>query len=187
MDDFDGMVSVARAARQKRHQLVHRLDGRYGALRPAEVRRFAESLASRLDLGDVDLVIGIPEGGTIPAFAVAEIADLPLVLATQTVVDLPRRISFQESHVPDYSGFNVYAVEPGARVVIVEDEVTTGRTLTNAVQALRAGGLTIDRVGTFFVVDHPSTSDRIRRLDIRLESCVRLDGAYLDRVGANGT
>jgi adenine/guanine phosphoribosyltransferase-like PRPP-binding protein len=184
---LDGLiVSVAAAPLQTRHQLVHRLDGRYGPLQPSEIARLAERLVGQLDLRSIDVVVGIPEGGTIPAFAVAQCAGLPLALATRTDVDLPRRLSFDEPHVPDLPPFHFYGLEPGTRVAIVEDEVTTGRTIVNAVRALRAGGVDVRAVGSFIVVDNEATWGRLEAADIHLEACLRIGGDFLARVGADG-
>ena len=178
--------TVARAPRQTRDQLIHRLDGRYGALTPDEVLEAARALAGHLDLASTDLILGIPEGGTVPAFAVAQLARLPLVLATRTVVDITPRISFHEPHVPDNPDFHFYGLQRGTRVAIIEDEVTTGRTLVNAVEALRRAGVVVTGVAAFFVVDHPATRRRLADAGLEVVSGMAISAEFIDRVGADG-
>ena len=187
MNDLASQVSIVAAPRQTRHQLVQPLDGRYGAMEPAAAARMAQQLLAGIDTTGIDLVLGIPEGGTIPAFAVAAAAGLPLALATRTVVDRHDRIVFEEPHVPDMPLFSFYGLTPGTRVMIVEDEVTSGRTIVNAVLALRRAGIDVRAVATFILVDHPATRQRLEDAAIAILAGVRIDGSFLERVQADGT
>jgi adenine/guanine phosphoribosyltransferase-like PRPP-binding protein len=185
VDDLAAQVSVVVAPRQTRHQLVQPLDGRYGAMDPAASALMARHVLAGIDTTGIDVVLGIPEGGTIPAYAVAAAAGLPLALATRTVVDRPNRIVFEEPHVPDQPAFSFYDLRPGTRACLVEDEVTSGRTIVNAVRALRSAGIDVRAVATFILVDHPETRQRLADAGIDLHAGVRIDASFLERVHAD--
>jgi adenine/guanine phosphoribosyltransferase-like PRPP-binding protein len=153
---------------------------------PAEAGRRALQLLERIDMTEIDLVVGIPEGGIIPAYAVAAAAGLPLALATRTVIDQVPAVTFVEPHVTDQPPFSLYGIAPGTRVLIVEDEVTTGRTAVNVVTALRGAGVDVRGLGAFLLVDHPETRERLDAAGISIVACVELDRTYLDRVRADG-
>ena len=54
-------------------------------------------------------------------------------------------MSFCEAHdPPPVTGKHVYGLSPGDQVIVVEDEVTSGRTVVNCVRALRAAGIHCD-------------------------------------------
>jgi len=154
-------------------------------MNPAAAARMASHLLACIDTRGIEVVLGIPEGGTIPAYAVAAAAGLPLVLATRTVVDLPARIMFEEPHVPDQPAFSFYDLQPGTRALIVEDEVTTGRTIVNAVSALRGSGIEVRAIATFILVDPPATRKRLADAGIELCAGIRIDASFLNRVHAD--
>jgi dihydroorotate dehydrogenase (NAD+) catalytic subunit len=101
--------------------------------RPALLRRVAEALAAELPEG-TQYVAGTALGAVPLAVAVSLALDLPAVLVRPEGRD----------HGP------VRAIEgtlpPGARVVLLEDVVTTGSAALAALEALRAAGATVTRV-----------------------------------------
>jgi len=138
-------------------QVTHRLDGRYGAMDPKELAAVVGKLAEAMDVTAVDYVLGFPEGGTIPAFAFAQLVGRPLILSTRLEFALPGGppIAFVEPHTSIGKTHYLHGLSRGDRVVIVEDEVTSGRTLLSAVRALRGAGVAISQAGALMAVDDP--------------------------------
>jgi adenine/guanine phosphoribosyltransferase-like PRPP-binding protein len=152
-----------------RGQLTNPLDGRYGPMDSSALRAAIGRLVDCVDLAGVDYVIGIPEGGMIPAYAFGIAAGLPIVLASVWQPDLPGLISFYEDHDPPaVSRKHIYGLVPGNNVIIVEDEVTSGNTVVNCVRALRAAGIRCDQVATIYASDDPEMRSRLSKQAIQL-------------------
>lgn len=109
---------------------------------PELAEALCRALADRIlaQLGEVDVVAGPAVGGIIPGYETARHLGARAIFAERVDGALQWRRGF--------------AVEPGERVVIVEDIVTTGLSLRETVEALQAlpgeiagGACIIDRSG----------------------------------------
>ena len=145
-----------------RGQLASPVDGRYGPLDPDDLRPAIELLARKSALAGVQFAVGIPEGGCIPAYAFAVEARIQVVLASIWRPEAPGVVSFVEEHdLPSVATKHIYGLPAGARVIIVEDEVTSGRTVVNCVRALRAAGMQCEQVATIYAADDPAMRARV--------------------------
>jgi adenine phosphoribosyltransferase len=131
-------------AQQRAERIVHRLDGLEGPVTMDEVSSTAEHLWERcqgtLDhLDRVDFILGLDAGGIIPTLGMASASGLPYKIAWK--LDLPLRgaVRFTEPHAIRRD-VHAYHIEPRQRILIVDDEVTTGMTLINLTAALRQAG-----------------------------------------------
>lgn len=88
------------------------------------------------DFAAPDLLLGLDAGGILPTVAVALASDLPYRLAWKLDLDLPHKQRFIEPHARRTEVF-AYGDLAGARMLIVDDEITTGHTLANLVTMLR--------------------------------------------------
>ena len=105
----------------------------------------------------------------MPAYAFAATTGLRVALGTVWQPDLPGVISFAEKHDPPPLTFkHVYGLAPGDRVVVVEDEVTSGHTIVNCVRALRAASVRCDTVVSVYIADDPAMRARLAAEGIRL-------------------
>ena len=172
--DLARTVSLVSAANQARPQLAHRLDGRYEPMSPAELTGLVKALVASIDVSATDAVLGLPEGGVVPAFVFAQLTDRPLILSTRLKLGLPAGVSFEEPHSGLGTTHQIYGLREGDRVVLIEDEVTSGRTVINVVRALRQAGIHIDEVGSLLVVDDPVVWRAMSAEGIRLSAVVRL-------------
>ena len=179
--DFLREVSFIPAA-QSRRILHHPLDGRYGALDPKRLVGVMDGLAAAIDTRAVDYVLGFPVGGAIPAFAFAQLVDRPLILSMLIRPERPGLIEFEEPHSSVATTHYLQGLRPGDVVVIVEDEVTTGRTAINAVRALRRAGVRITDVGTVLAVDDPAMWQRMAEEEIALHVGIRLPSDWAARI-----
>jgi adenine phosphoribosyltransferase len=152
------LSSVSLALRQNgTPTIIHRLDGRSRAMDPGELSATMHRLADLMDVESVDYVLGFPEGGSVPAFAFAQVIGRPLVLSTRLAFTIPEApaIAFDVEHSPIGRTHRVHGLKAGDRVVIIEDEVTSGGTLLRAVRALRAAGVHVSQAGAMMAVDEP--------------------------------
>jgi adenine/guanine phosphoribosyltransferase-like PRPP-binding protein len=165
--------------------ITHPLDGRSGAMDPGELAAAVRRLADLMDLKEVDYVLGFPEGGSVPAFAFAHAVGRPLVLSTRLDFALPgvSEIVFHVTHSPFGRIHRIHGLKSGDRVVIVEDEVTSGGTLVSAVRALRAAGVQISQAGALLAVDDPAMWRTMEGEGISLRVLWRLPSGFSARPG----
>jgi adenine/guanine phosphoribosyltransferase-like PRPP-binding protein len=154
---------------------MHPFNGRFEPVDRAALEAFVAILARRIDRGRVDYVIGVPEGGSVPAYELGRQIDRPVILASRLPVELPHGITFEEPQ-GDILGFtrHLYGLRAGDRAVIVEDELTNGRSVVNAVRSLRRAGIQIDQVATLIAIDHPGLWDRMAAERIALHAALAL-------------
>lgn len=140
--DLIPRLDVGPHARAER--VVHSLDGLRVPVRADDLlsiggRLWAKARAELPDLRDIDYVLGLDAGGILPTVALAMAADLPYKIAWKLRLPLPGMIRFTEPHAnrPDVYAYGIAA---GQRVLIVDDEVTTGETLRGLVEQLRVAG-----------------------------------------------
>lgn len=163
------LLSVVQIAHRARAQLASPVDGRYGPLDPDHLRPAIAWLARQVDLAGARYALGIPEGGCIPAYAFAIETGVRVVLASIWQPDTPGVVSFIEEHdTPAVGGKHILGLSAGDHVIIVEDEVTSGRTVVNCVRALRAAGIRCDQVATIYAADDPTMRARLSADGIRL-------------------
>jgi adenine phosphoribosyltransferase len=164
-------LAVLTIVGRARAQLATPVDGRYGPMDPDDLRLAIEWLAREIDLEGVKYALGIPEGGYIPAYAFAVETGLRVVLASVYQPNVPGVVSFIEEHdVPPISGKHFHGLSAGDRVIVVEDEVTSGRTIVNCVRALRAAGILCDQVATIYAADDPAMRARVAAEGIHLHA-----------------
>ncbi|MDM4722803.1 phosphoribosyltransferase [Micromonospora sp. WMMA1363] len=130
-------------------RIVHELDGVRSDTAPEQVmaagnhlwRRWRQHPAYRPH----DVLLGLDAGGIIPTLAVAWASGSHYRIAWKVNLDLPEKLVFHEPHARRLEVF-AYGRFKGQRVLIVDDEITTGLTLTNLVTALRDAGADVTGV-----------------------------------------
>lgn len=145
------------------------------ALEPHALRSMAAGLARELDLRSrPDLLLGLAPGGIPITVALAQQLDLPAVIAYKCRLDLPDEVTWSEPHCVN-DAFYLYGISPGQTFLLVDDEVDSGRTVSNAVETLRGQGADVLAVAAAVEVlhgGHSSGRSRLDRLGLRL-SCLR--------------
>ena len=131
-------------------KIIHQFDGRAMPLEPRILEQCAQELSKNFKSLDFDYVIGFAEGGLIPAFSVAQSLRKPLLCSYRVRMILSNEITFSEPHsaIPDHY---LYGLRENDRVVIIEDEITTGRTILNAVDALNRSNVKVIGLGSFLL------------------------------------
>lgn len=124
-------------------RVVHDLDGIRDEVEPGLLTATGDALwgawACDPAFTAPDLLLGLDAGGILPTVAVALASGLPYRLAWKLDLDLPHKARFSEPHARRTDVYT-YGDLAGRRVLIVDDEITTGRTLAGLVQVLRDGG-----------------------------------------------
>jgi orotate phosphoribosyltransferase len=154
---------------RSRSQLGTPLDGRYGAMDPQHLRAAVAALMKKTSLIGVRYIVGIPEGGVIPAYEFASSCGLTLILASHSQPADNDAIKFIEPHsYEDRQAKYIFGLNAGDKVIIVEDEITTGRTIINCVRSLRNAGVVCEDVVAIYCSDDLSTHEKLISENIRL-------------------
>jgi adenine/guanine phosphoribosyltransferase-like PRPP-binding protein len=127
-------------------RIVHELDGILDHVHPAALVRTGQALwgawSRHPAFGRPDVLLGLDAGGILPTVAVALASGLPYRLAWKLDLDLPHKRRFTEHNARRTDVFT-YGDLTGARVLIVDDEITTGRTAINLVSVLREADVVV--------------------------------------------
>ncbi|MBQ0928621.1 phosphoribosyltransferase [Saccharopolyspora endophytica] len=130
-----GVPPEARAVR-----IVHELDGILDQVHPATLLGAGTTLwqawSQHPEFTAPDVLLGLDAGGILPTVAVALASGVPYRLAWKLDLDLPHKKTFTEPHARRTEVFT-YGDLAGSRVLVVDDEITTGKTLANLVSVLR--------------------------------------------------
>jgi adenine phosphoribosyltransferase len=114
---------------------LHPFDGRVAPLDTSLLADAVSVLKDRVSNLAFDYVLGFAEAGVLPAFLLAHLMHKPLAVSYRVRLGLPNEVSFLEPHSHISSHF-IYSLKPGNTVLIVEDEITSGNTVLNALDAL---------------------------------------------------
>ncbi len=135
------------------------------AIDPARLRGVARSICVALKpVGIPDCVIGLAPGGIALAIAVAFELDVKAVIAYKTKLGLEHELRFSEPHSSN-SIFYLYGVAGETSVVVVDDEVDSGRTLLDCVTALRGAATRVLAVATAVEALHEGRSEGREKLE----------------------
>ncbi|MFP8951776.1 orotate phosphoribosyltransferase [Natrialbaceae archaeon A-arb3/5] len=133
---------------------------------PTCLETIADAFAERID--DGDKLGGVALGG------------VPLAAATSVAADVPYVIARKQRK--EYGTGNLVEgrLEEGEEVVVVEDIVTTGTSLVDAVEALRDAGATVERA--LVVVDREEGGrENVEDAGVEMESLVTASELLADR------
>jgi len=153
-------------------RIVHGLDGIDAEVAPRSVGAVGHTLwhrwRSHPQFVQHDLVLGLDAGGIVPALAVSMASGTPYRLAWKLDLDLPDKRRFHEPYATRTDVF-VYGRVAGRRILVVDDEVTTGATVASLVAALRAGQAGV--VAVLCLVEDTSGTGRAALTDIGIPLC----------------
>jgi len=155
--------------------LVHPLSNCVPALDPALVRETVVRIVRAADLEGVDKIVTPEAMGIHISTAVSLTTDIPLVVVRKREYGLEGEVALSKS--TGYSAGEMYVndVDPGDRVLVLDDLISTGGTMRAVVEALEGIGadladvvVAIRKVGgedALAAVDHPVTT----LIDIRVD------------------
>ncbi|MEU9533635.1 phosphoribosyltransferase family protein [Streptomyces sp. NPDC048213] len=132
-------------ATSRRERVIHSLDGLEHPVHPDTLARTGADLWCLLQeqvpngLDSVDFLLGLDAGGILPTVSLAGAAHLPYKIAWKLHLPLDGAVRFSEPHAMRTDVF-AYGIAPGQRIVVVDDEITTGRTLADLTRRLREAG-----------------------------------------------
>lgn len=129
----------------RRERVIHSLDGLENPVHPTALTHTGDVLWEQLIdeagelMGPVDFLLGLDAGGILPTIGLASASRLPYKIAWKLHLPLSGAVSFTEPHATRTQVF-AYGISAGQRIILVDDEVTTGHTLANLTTRLRQVG-----------------------------------------------
>jgi len=118
------------------HYFVHPISDGVPMLRPGLLREVVIEIIRKADLEDVDKIVTPQAMGIHISTAVSLMTDIPLVVVRKREYGLEGEVSL--SQVTGYSESEMYVndVKPGDRVLVLDDVLSTGGTLSAITGAL---------------------------------------------------
>ncbi|MBV2366224.1 phosphoribosyltransferase [Streptomonospora nanhaiensis] len=157
------------AAQSRDVRIVHPLDGIDQQVEPTALLRAGSALwrswRRHPAFATPELLLGLDAGGILPTIAVALASGVPYRLAWKLDLDLPSKLRFTEPHAQRSDVF-AYGDLTGKKVLLIDDETTTGNTLANLVSELR--GAAVEVVGAVCLIED-TTGDARSLLEDSLE------------------
>ena len=145
---------------------------------PVGFRNTIDELASRYTDMKIDKVVGIEARGFILGAPLAYLLGVGFV-PIRKKGKLPHK-TITESYALEYGvdemEMHEDAVQPGERVLLIDDLIATGGTAEAAIKLLRRAGAEI--VAAAFVIDLPELggADKIRALSCEVQSLMAFEG-----------
>jgi adenine phosphoribosyltransferase len=153
-------------------RIVHELDGITADVDPKQLTDTGRALWAAWQRHPAymapDLLLGLDAGGFLPTVALALASGVPYRLAWKLDLDLPGQRRFAEPHANRTDVFT-YADFAARKVLIVDDEITTGRTLANLVEVLRDADAIV--TGVACLIEDTTGGGSIRLEDLGVPLC----------------
>ncbi|MFF4989309.1 phosphoribosyltransferase domain-containing protein [Streptosporangium saharense] len=166
----------------RRERVIHSLDGLEKPVHPDTLAATGihlwQCLQERVPSGleSVDFLLGLDAGGILPTVSLSSVARLPYKIAWKLHLPLEGAIRFSEPHAMRTDVF-AYGIAPGQRIVLVDDEITTGQTLADLTRRLREVGA-IPLAAVCLVEDITrGAHDLLTDLGLPLVSLTTIEGA----------
>ncbi len=121
---------------ERKSMIVQTLDGLLETLNPTYLDQIMKQLFYQIKYEPNDIILAVDASGYIPATAASMVTGLNLVASKKVELDIPNKVCFYEPGAPNPNIF-VYSIPDNSRVIIVDDEIMTGRTIINASKALK--------------------------------------------------
>ena len=145
---------------------------------PRAFRRAVDELVQPWAGSKIDKVAGIEARGFILGGAVAHQVSAGFI-PIRKKGKLPHttvRIAYSLEYGIDEMEMHVDAIQPGERVILVDDLIATGGTAEGAVKLLRQQGAEV--LAACFIIDLPELggADRLRKLDVPVRTLIGFEG-----------
>jgi adenine phosphoribosyltransferase len=155
------------------HYFVHPISDGVPMLKPALLREIVIKIIRKANLEDVDKIVTPAAMGIHISTAVSLMTDIPLTVVRKREYGLPGEVSL--SQVTGYSESEMYIndVEAGDRVLVLDDVLSTGGTLSAIVNALDDVGA--DIVDVVAVIKKSGGENRMDETDYAAKTLINVD------------
>jgi ADP-ribosylglycohydrolase/adenine/guanine phosphoribosyltransferase-like PRPP-binding protein len=123
----------------RQNMVVHGLDGIAEPTDAVYVEELMRKLMSNINYRRGDILVALDSSGYIPGLAASKVTGLPLICAKKADLDISNKIESIEPGTPHEQIF-LYNLPDKSNVIIVDDEIMTGKTVLNLIDALTKKG-----------------------------------------------
>ncbi len=149
---------------KKKYKVIHPFDGRIIPLEPITLKKYSILLSKKICFKNANYIVGFAEGGILSAYGLSEVTGIPMVGSYRVRLKVKNEITFEEPHSMRSQHF-IYNLKAGDKIIIIEDEITTGSTLLNAVKTFKDSGIEVLDVGTFVLMNSKRNEKNVREAE----------------------
>jgi len=177
MEDAEILLIERPKESDRKYYVITPYTGRLIPTNPSGLQKNARKLASMLDLDGVDYIIGVPNQGLVPAYAVALEAGIKFIAAQNTRLSgQDTEVSFLKPHrIGEERYIYLYGVPRGSKVAIVEEEITTCLSSLNLISALKEYGVEVKDIGAYFFCGQDENLRELEKLGLNLKYLHRVE------------
>jgi len=156
-DDSHGLLQIKlaqRAGDKRSYYIRANLDGRFVHGVPDITDKICSSISLLLPKKTKnEVIVGFAEGSIILAYNLAKIRNSSFVCSTKTQrSDFKTVIEFAEEHRSHIPSHYLYSLQKNDEIIIIEDEISTGKTVINAFNQLVNFGFSVKAIASIIEI-----------------------------------
>ena len=155
------------------HYFVHPVSDGVPPLEPGLLREIAVRILSKVDFDTVDKIIAPEAMGIHISTTLSLMTDVPMVVVRKRSYGLDGERSLSKATGYEKSEMYINNVEPGDRVVVLDDVLSTGGTLAALLTALEAVGATV--VDTVAVIKKVGGENELDETEFDVKTLINVD------------
>lgn len=168
-DDSHGLLQIKLAPRvgdKRSYYIRANLDGRFIHGSPDVTNKICSKISKLLPKKiKKEVIVGFAEGSIILAYNLAKIRDSSFVCSTKTQrSDFKMVIEFAEEHRSYIPSHYLYSLQKNDEIIIVEDEISTGKTVINAYKQLIKFGFKVKAIATIIEITNFEGRKKIKEV-----------------------
>lgn len=154
---------------------IHPVTDGVPRMNPEVLTAITELVVGRVDWSGVDVLLGIEAMGLPLTAPLSMATGIPLVIARKRPYGLDGEVEIDQSTGYSKGAMYLNDLQPGERVAILDDVLSTGGTLEAVIEGVRRAGAEVTEI--IAVVEKGGGLRRLQALypDIRIQSLVRLE------------
>ena len=154
---------------------IHPVTDGVPRMNPEVLTAITELVVGRVDWSGVDVLLGIEAMGLPLTAPLSMATGIPLVIARKRSYGLDGEVEIDQSTGYSKGAMYLNDLQPGERVAILDDVLSTGGTLEAVIEGVRRAGAEVTEI--IAVVEKGGGLHRLQGLypDIRIQSLVRLE------------
>jgi len=167
-DDSNGLLQIKLAPRvgdKRSYYIRANLDGRFVHGIPDITNRICVYISRLLPKKvNNEVIIGFAEGSIILAYNLAKIRGSNFVCSTKTQrSDFETVIEFSEEHRSFIPSHYLYSLQKNDIIIIIEDEISTGKTVINAYKQLTKFGFKVKAIASIIEITNFKGRNKIKK------------------------
>lgn len=167
-DNSHGLLDIKLAQRfgdKRSYYIRANLDGRFVHGIPDLTEKISSSINVLLPKKtNHEVVVGFAEGSIILAYALAKIRNSNFICSTKTQrSDFKTVVEFAEEHRSHIPSHYLYSLQKKDQIIIVEDEISTGKTVINAFNQLMKRGFHVQAIASIIEITNFEGRKKIKK------------------------